>query len=186
MTRFLLAPVLVAIPFLSTSVAEGEEAGTSVSKPAPVKPIELGEIQNLHQCGNLLMASQPTPADFLLLKQRGVQCIVNYRTDGEVTWDEKSAAESHGIEYISIPYGTIDSLTDEVFEKSRELLRKHKGKPLFLHCGAATRVAAVWLAYRVLDENVPLDTAVSEAEGVGLRSKALRARSLEYIKSQQK
>ncbi len=186
MIRFLLASALVAIPFLSTSVAMGEETGTSASKPAPVQPIELGEIQNLHRCGNLFMAGQPTPADFLLLKQQGVKCIVNYRTDGEVNWDEKSAAESHGIEYISIPYGTIDSLTDDVFEKSRELLRKQKGQPLFLHCGAATRVAAVWLAFRVLDENVPLDTAVAEAERVGLKSKALRARSLEYIKSQQK
>lgn len=157
----------------------------ATAKPAPVEAFTIGEIRNLHRCGSLFIAGQPTPADIALLTKHGVKCVINYRTDGEVTWDEKGAVESQGIQYISLPYGTIDSLTDEVFAQTRKLFLQFQGQPILAHCGAAPRVAAVWLAFRVLDEKVALETALAEAEKLGLKSKGLRERALEYIKAQQ-
>lgn len=165
--------------------AENDPAGTKSSAPAGVEKTSLGEISNLHRCGPILMASQPKLGDFRLLRDQGVQCIVNFRTAEEIEFDEKGIVEAAGMKYVSIPYSTVESLTDDVFAQSRQLLRENGNRGLCLHCGAAVRVAAVWLAYRVLDEKVSLPVALQEAEGIGLKSKALRERAVQYIESQQ-
>lgn len=153
--------------------------------PESVEKVELGGVRVVYKCGNLWMASQPSEADLKLMSDLGVTCVVTLRTDEEVSWDEKGVTESLGMEFRKIPFASIESLTDEVFASARKLLAEKKNKPLFLHCGAAVRVAAVWAAYRVLDEGVPLEEALREAEPVGLRSSALKARVVEYIQSQQ-
>lgn len=166
-----------------SSVASDPAAKASV---APIEPATLGDIRSLHRCGSIWIASQPSQADFARLKEQGITCVVTFRTPGEVEWDEAAEAKRLGMEFKEIPYGTVDSLTDEVFAQTRELLKsQEKSQPIFLHCGAAVRVAAVWLAYRVLDENVPLAQAELEAEKMGLRSKALKERALQYIASEQ-
>src|SRR6056297_3264703 len=170
---------LCAAPLLG--IAEEKKA-----QPAPVEPVKIGEIYNVHRCGPLLMAGQPTPQDLLLLSKLGVKCLVTFRMEEEVDWDEKAAAESAGMEFKAIRYGTIDSLTPDVFAATRKILRENQAQPLMLHCGSATRVAAVWLAYRVLDEKVDLEQAVKEAEKIGLRSKGLRAQALKYIEAESK
>lgn len=152
--------------------------------PAPVEKAELGEVRVVYKCGNLWMASQPSEADIKLLAEKGVKCVATLRTDEEVSWDEEGLAKASGMEFREIPFSSIESLTDDVFAKSRKLMAEKKDEPLFVHCGAAVRVAAVWAAYRVLDEGVPMDKALMEAEMVGLRSQALKARVTEYIQSQ--
>jgi uncharacterized protein (TIGR01244 family) len=165
--------------------ANAQQEKSAPSEPATVQPSELGDIYNLHQCGNLLMAGQPTPEDFALLKEQGIQCVVTFRTEDEIDWDEQAAVEAAGMDFKAIRYGTLDSLTDDVFAASRKLLRENKNQPILLHCGAAVRVAAVWLTYRVLDEGVELEQALAEAQKIGLRSKALRERAVRYIEEQQ-
>ena len=155
------------------------------SDPDPVKKAELGGVQVVYKCGDLWMASQPSEADLKLMAELGVTCVVTLRTDEEVSWNEAGLTESLGMEFRKIPFSSIESLTDEVFANARKVIAEKKGKPLFLHCGAAVRVAAVWAAYRVLDEGVAMEKALKEAEPMGLRSPALRARVVEYIKSQQ-
>jgi uncharacterized protein (TIGR01244 family) len=176
---------------LTSNQAAATDPPPAASDPNPatplgeVQPLEIGQIINVHQCGPVLMAGQPTPTDFDLLAKRGVKKIVTFRTDGEVQWDERARAAEVGIEFLEIPYASIESLTDEVFAESRKVIRQAKGEPIFLHCGAATRVAAVWLAYRVLDQGVDLEIATREAEKIGLRSPKLKSRVEEYIRSQQ-
>jgi ubiquinone/menaquinone biosynthesis C-methylase UbiE len=50
-----------------------------------------------------------------------------------------------------------------------------------LHCGSANRVGAVWLTYRVLDQGVPIETAIEEAKTIGLRSPEYEAKARDYI-----
>lgn len=177
------APLALAALLLCQAPAVAQKP-IDAGQPAPIQPVKIGNIDNVTRCGSLLMAGQPTPEDIALLKKNGVKCVVTFRTEGEVSWDEKAAVEAAGIDFKAIRYGTVDSLTDDVFDSSRKLLREYKGQPIMLHCGAATRVAAVWLAYRVLDEGVDLKQALAEAEKVGLRSKGLRDRAVTYIQQQ--
>lgn len=181
----LLLAAVTVVSHVCTPWATASDPAAKASV-APIEPATLGDIRNLHRCGSIWIASQPSQADFARLKEQGITCVVTFRTPGEVEWDEAAEAKRLGMEFREIPYGTVDSLTDDVFAQTRELLKSQgKSQPIFLHCGAAVRVAAVWLTYRVLDENVPLAQAELEAEKMGLRSKALKERALQYIATQQ-
>jgi protein tyrosine phosphatase (PTP) superfamily phosphohydrolase (DUF442 family) len=183
--------VFVALTFVSPClfVSANQPADTPVATPvvsvvASVESRELGEIYNLYQCGPLLMAGQPTVADIGLLAKEGVKTIVTFRKPGEIQWDEKSEVEKNGLKYLEFPFAAIEELTDEVFNESRKLLCENGDTPILLHCGAAIRVAAVWLPYRVLDQEIELEIALLEAEKMGLKSPKLRERAVKYIESQ--
>jgi uncharacterized protein (TIGR01244 family) len=175
------ALLIVVSAYLSNAQA-GQEAETKAG-PSVVERAGIGGVRVVFKCGNLWLASQPSVEDLKLLADAGVQCVVTFRTDEEVEWDEQAEVEKAGMQFRSIPFSTIESLTDEVFDETRKMLRDSKDKPLFLHCGAAVRVAAVWAAYRVLDEGVSLEVALAEAEKVGLRSPKLRECVEQYIRA---
>lgn len=184
----LFLPSMLALSLLSVHYARPLLAGepeTPADAVAMIEPMQLGEIKNLHRCGTIWISGQPTKADFALLKEQGITCVVTFRTDGEIEWDEADVVAKQGMEFKKIPYGSTDSLTKEVYAQTREILRTQVSKPILLHCGAAPRVLAVWLAYRVLDQQVPLQQAQEEAEKMGLRSKALMEKTLEYIRDEQ-
>lgn len=106
------------------------------------------------------------------------------RTDGEINWDEETAIKEAGMTFIKIPFRKPESLTDEVFDKIRELLRDKSETTLF-HCGSANRVGGVWLPFRVLDEGVDLEQALSEAKKIGLRTPFIEEKAIAYIKRKQ-
>ena len=145
-----------------------------------VEAVELGTTRNCHVCGNLFLAGQPQPDDIQELKKKGIECVITLRFADEIDWNEKTAVTDAGLKYVSIPFGGDETLTDDVFARVRELLNDQQTKTL-LHCGSANRVGGVWLACRVLDQGVDLETAVREAKQVGLRNPAYEKRAKEYI-----
>ncbi len=153
--------------------------------PPKVRSARLGQTRNVHACGKLFLAGQPTPEDIELIKKQGIRRVVTLRTDGEVAWDEAGMVKRAGMEFVKVPFRLPDSLTDEVFDKVRKLLKDHEKTPTLLHCGSANRVGAVWLAHRVLDEGVPLEQAKKEARTVGLRTPVYLQKALDYIKRHQ-
>ena len=153
---------------------------TVTSQPAPVKESSLGSTNNVHQCGGLFLSGQFAKEDLEKITERGIRRIITLRNDDEINWDEQEAVEAAGIEMVKVPFGSPDALTDEVFDKVRELLRDDSKKTL-LHCGSASRVGGVWLAFRVLDEGVDLQTALAEAEDIGLRTPFVKTKARDYI-----
>ena len=53
-----------------------------------MKDAKIGETRNVHQCGSIYLAGQPTEDDIAKLKKAGVKRVITLRTDGEVDWDE--------------------------------------------------------------------------------------------------
>lgn len=151
---------------------------------APICSAELGDTINVHLSGSLYFAGQFTAADIAALQAAGVKRVITLRTDGEIEWDEEAALKAAGIEYFAIPFRSPDSLTDQVFDSVRILLAENDSTTLF-HCGSANRVGAAWLPYRVLDEGVPLETAVAEAKVIGLRTEELLDKARRYIRKKQ-
>ena len=149
--------------------------------PPKVTDAKLGKTRNVHACGKIFLAGQPAPEDIALMKKKGIKRVITLRTDGEVDWDEAGRVKQAGIDFVQVPFRLPDSLTDEVFDKVRKLLKEPKMTPALLHCGSANRVGAVWLAHRVLDEGVPVDEAMKEARQVGLRTPAYLEKALDYI-----
>ena len=145
-----------------------------------VERAELGDTKNVHACGDLFLAGQPMPDDVQLLKTRGVDRVITLRLDNEVDWDEEKAVTDAGMEFVSVPLRGPETFTDAVFGQIRELLGANEKKTV-LHCGSANRVGGVWIAYRVLDQGVDLETAVQEAKQIGLRNPAYEQRAREYV-----
>jgi len=54
---------------------------------------------------------------------------------------------------------------------------------VFVHCASASRVGAVWMTKRVLQDGWSIEQAKTEAEAIGLASPKLAAFATEYINS---
>ena len=139
----------------------------------------LGQTKNVHAIGNLYTGGQFTPEDIATIKTAGIRKVISLRTEGEVKWDEAKMVKSAAVGFVSIPFRAPETLTDQVFSDVRRQLRG-RGKKL-LHCGSGNRAGGVWLTYRVLDQGVPLKTALAEAKVIGLQTSAFETRAIDYI-----
>ncbi len=144
---------------------------------------QLGSTNPVHLCGKVYLAGQPGSQDLKEAKRLGVECVVSLRDPGELPWNEAEAAKEAGLKFLQLPVKSPDALTDEVFDKVREILRDSADHSVLLHCGAAVRVGAVWLAFRVLDQGVPYEQALAEAHTIGLRVPAYEAKAKAYIEA---
>jgi len=158
---------------------------TAATEPAPVENATCGSINTLHTVGDLYLASQPSAEDYKLLKERGVRTVIDLRTGPENRgFDEGAVLKDLGITYIEIPWNGPDQLTDARLDAMRSALRTAE-RPIVMKCGSSNRVGAGWLAYRVLDQGVALETAVAEAKEVGMRTPAYETKAIAYIRARQ-
>ena len=179
MTRLTIPVVLLTALFILIGYTEAQE-----NKPPRIEESSLGKTKNVHKANNLFFAGQFTKDEIKLIQDANVTRVITLRTDGEIDWDEETAIKEAGMTFIKIPFRTPEALTDEVFDRVRELLRDKSTTTLF-HCGSANRVGGTWLPYRVLDEGVDLEQALSEAKEIGLKTPFIKEKALAYIKRQQ-
>ena len=151
--------------------------------PAEVVKGKLGTTPQVHRSGDLLFSGQFSPADLMALKDQGVKRVITLRNANETKFDEAEIVTEAGMEHVRVPFASEEALTDEVFDKVRQLLKDDPEKTL-LHCGSANRVGGVWLPYRVLDQGVDVPTALKEAKTIGLRTPFIEQKALDYINRQ--
>lgn len=168
---------------LAMSSCWAQENETQSSTPV-VMPSKLGDIPKVHRSGDLILSGQFTPQGLGVLESNGVKRIISLRKANETEFDEAKIVTGAGLEHCSIPFASEEALTDEVFDKVRELL-KDGGQKTLLHCGSANRVGGVWLPFRVLDQGVDVDTALEEAKKIGLKSPFIQRKALDYIDRKQ-
>ncbi len=182
--------ILKSIPFwaiIVTMVGLGTVGTTQEitnSQRAPkVSKLKIGEVKNVHRSGNLIVSGQFTLGDLQSMKQMGIERVISLRNANETQFDESESVTNAGLEFLRVPFATEETLTDDVFDNIRKLLRADARKTL-LHCGSANRVGGVWLTYRVLDQGVDVDTAITEAKKIGLRTPFIQEKALDYIQRQ--
>jgi uncharacterized protein (TIGR01244 family) len=158
------------------------EQSSAPEKPPPaLVAVELGSTERVHECGGFLLASQPGAADLEVAAQRGVRTVVDQRKATEERgFNEVTLVMSLGMTYINPSFSKPSELTDEMFAQSREVLRTAQ-RPVLMHCQSGNRTGTIWLAYRVLDENIPLEQALQEAKAIGMSSPELEAKARSYI-----
>lgn len=119
------------------------------------------------------------------LKSRGYRAIINFRQASESGANvdgEQAAATAAGIAYIHLPFNAqapdpkvVDAFLTSVSDRTNQ--------PVFVHCGSANRVGAMWLVKRVLQDKWDVEKATAEAELIGLTSAPLKQFALDYIKT---
>ena len=163
----------------------GSLATGDMQRPKQLVSGRLGSTRNVHAYGSTLMCGQPSAEELIEAKKRGFQIVVSLRQPDEIDWNEAETVRGLGMEFLSLPFQAPDALVDQIFDKTRELLRNSQKKHVLLHCGSANRVGAIWLSHRVLDHGLTLEKALKEAKTVGLRTEAYRDKAIDYIKRRQ-
>ena len=126
-------------------------------------------------------AGATPPEAMAVLRERGFNAVINFRTAGEngASVDAgQAAAEAAGLNYVHIPFRQA---TPEVVETFLAAVAEPANQPVFIHCGSANRVGAMWLIKRVKQDGYSLEDATAEAEAIGLRSAALKEFALGYL-----
>jgi uncharacterized protein (TIGR01244 family) len=114
---------------------------------------------------------------------RGYRAIVNLRLPtetGAAIDASRAAATAAGLAFIHLPLdgaapqaSTLDAFIKAVTDPAHQ--------PVFVNCGSANRVGAVWLAKRMLVDGWEEARALEEAAMIGLTSEALRTFALAYV-----
>ncbi len=115
------------------------------------------------------------------LKELGFVSVVNFRTAEEEGADiegSQAAAAAAGLKYFHIP---VRRPTPEDVETFLEVVADTGNQPVYIHCGSANRVGAMWYIKRVQQDGWDSARAMTEAESVGLRSEALKEFVIGFI-----
>jgi uncharacterized protein (TIGR01244 family) len=122
-----------------------------------------------------------SPEAIAELKRRGFVSVINLRELSEPgVADEAAVVEKAGMRYLHIPLNSAKPETAPV-DRFLAAVADRSNQPVYIHCGSANRVGAVWAIKRALQDGWTTDKALAEAEAIGLRSPVLRQFALDYI-----
>jgi len=174
--------IVILSPLLPA--CKGSSPSPELMGGATLAPLDYQGIQPLHVHEGILLAGQPSAEALEQASLDGLQTVIDLRREEETPdLDEAALVNGLGMNYVQRQVGRPDDLTPELFAEMRTLLANSK-KPLLLHCASSNRVGAVWLVYRATEGGLTIEEATAEAQMVGLRSKALMERALEYVRSE--
>jgi uncharacterized protein (TIGR01244 family) len=125
------------------------------------------------------------PAALAGLAARGYKSVINLRQApeaGAASEEASAAADAARLKFIHLPFNGAEPET-KVFDAFIVAVTDPANQPVFVHCGSANRVGAVWLAKRMLVDRWPQEKAVEEARMIGLSSERLEAFALGYAKA---
>jgi uncharacterized protein (TIGR01244 family) len=115
------------------------------------------------------------------LKKDGFASVINFRLAeerGANIEESKAMAAKVGLKYIHLPMRTPTADIADAFLKA---VADKANQPVYIHCGSANRVGAMWFIKRVKLDGWDTGRAMKEAEAIGLRSENLKAFALEYV-----
>ena len=138
---------------------------------AALTPLPVGSIDRCHAIDGIIFASQPGVEDFETFRDLGVTTVLDNRHAAETPFDERAIVEGLGMAYVNVPFSGAAEFTDDVIDRSLEVLRT-ADRPVLAHCQACNRTGAILLAHRVINDGLAWDDALDEARRSGLHSDA--------------
>jgi uncharacterized protein (TIGR01244 family) len=175
----LALPVLVAV--LSLLFSPG--AFAQVVKQERAGIVNFSKVDAVVACGG---ATETNALDGLA--KDGFKSVINLRlaSEADANIDLNAAhAKSLGLNYIHIPFNGQQP-DPKVVDQFLAAVANKANQPVFIHCASASRVGAVWLVKRVLQDGWPVEKATEEAKLIGLRSEPLEKFALSYIAEKKK
>ena len=122
------------------------------------------------------------------LKADGFKSVINLRLaseQGANIEENQAKAKALGLNYFHLPLS--GSAPDpKVVDQFLDVVSNKANQPVYIHCGSANRVGAVWLVKRVMQDGWPVEKATTEAKAIGLTAPPLEKFALDYIASHQK
>lgn len=164
----------LSLVFLNVAVALAPQVPAKTTLPGAT---------NVTRVDAVLMCGGATTADaYPALKKEGFVSVINLRQAEEPGADipgSRSAAEAAGLRYIHIPVNSKSPETASV-DAFLAAVTEKKNQPMYIHCGSANRVAAMWLIKRIVVDGWDAAKATDEATAIGLTSAPLKQFALDY------
>jgi uncharacterized protein (TIGR01244 family) len=159
-------------------------AGMVISGQAQKQDVE--GVRNFTKVDATIACAGATDVEVIpKLAEMGYKSIVNLRLateEGANIDASKAAAEAAGMTYIHLPLNGREPDV-RVADQFIAAVTNADNQPVFIHCGSANRVGALWLAKRMLVDKWDEARAVEEARMIGLSSDALQKFALDYVAS---
>ena len=167
----------------SQVAATPAETAQDMAQQVPVQETVPEGVVNYTRIDATVACAGATPPEAMAgLKDLGFAAVINFRTAEErgATVDAgRVAAEAAGLRYHHIPFREA---TAEVAETFLRTVADPSNQPVYIHCGSANRVGAMWMIKRVKIDGWSVDDAIAEAETIGLRSQGLKEFAIEYVR----
>jgi uncharacterized protein (TIGR01244 family) len=152
---------------------------------AQVKKQEMAGIRNYSRVDATVGCGGATdPSAMAGLKKEGYVSVINLRLaneEGANVDAARAAAQSAGLKYIHLPFNAAMPDTKVVSDFLGAVADK-SNQPVFIHCGSANRVGAMWMIKRVLQDGWTVERAQAEGEAIGLQNPQLKEFAANYIK----
>jgi uncharacterized protein (TIGR01244 family) len=170
---------------LSYVLAVVATAGVALSAQKMERPgiVNYPKVDAVVACGG---ATETAALDGL--KKDGFKTVINLREASEAganIAENAAHAKAIGLNYLNIPFNGQSPQTKTV-DDFLMAVSNEANQPVYIHCGSANRVGAVWLVKRVLQDGWTIDKATEEAKMIGLRSAPLEQFALKYIEEHKK
>lgn len=165
-------------------VAAAVLIATAATASAQVKKAEMPGVTNFSRVDATVGCGGATqPAAMAALRKDGFTSVINLRLASEQGADidaSRAAAQTAGLKYIHLPFdvaGPDPKLVDNFLAAVADT----SNQPVYIHCGSANRVGAVWMIKRALQDGWDVTKAQQEAEAIGLTNPRLKTFATDYI-----
>ena len=126
------------------------------------------QIPNLQQPKVFVYTSgQPSEEGFSKLSSMGIKTVINVLPENQCVPNEGELVRANNMTYRSVPFH-LSGFKKHTMEHFAEVL-KRADKPVLIHCATGNHVGGLWFAYRLLEQNIPLEQALAEARKIGMR-----------------
>lgn len=143
------------------SVAPVAVAPSATTTPSPLDIPRYVKVKN-----TLAFGRQPFPDGIVWLKQAGFKKVVHVAGTAEIDDAAQKLFEREGIQYIRIEMNP-DRLDAPLVNQFSGAIASNENTPVFVYDRDGSRLGALWMAHRVLDEKASVSQARAEAESIG-------------------
>jgi len=119
------------------------------------------------------------------LRSEGFIAVVNLRltTEEGATVDAgRAAAQAAGLKYIHLPFDD-ENPDKRVVDDFLATVRDKVNQPVYIHCNSATRVAALWMIGRVLEDGWEMNDAIKEGKKIAEKPDEAAIFATKYVES---
>lgn len=126
------------------------------------------QIPNLQQPRVFMYTSgQPSEEGFRKLSAMGIKTVINVLPEKQCVPNEQEMVTANSMVYRSVPFH-LSGFKKQTIDHFAAVLKKAE-KPVLIHCATGNHVGGLWFAYRLLEEDIPVEQALSEARKIGMR-----------------
>ncbi|MGQ8337372.1 fused DSP-PTPase phosphatase/NAD kinase-like protein [Sunxiuqinia sp. A32] len=158
--------LLALILLLSSNLTSLFASGLYPAKDDSNSIVEIENVDNLYQWGDMFLGGQPNLETMKMLHKKGVDLIINLRSEDEMeefaesAFNEEQMAQQLGMKYLSVPVSGYQSYSPETVKKFNQAINTPHTN-VFIHCRSCGRVTQIMMAYLVKYKGYSLDDAVA-------------------------